>query len=788
MAERAKTLDGTIAGLGDSWDGLFRKVNESIGFSEKAAGGVRLVSDAIDGLGSAIEGNQGLVTGMLGALGGAAVVGGILAVGSAIGVVTAAFSGLTAVMVANPVTLALLGIGAAVGAGVSALGAYSKTSDGIAGAIERLQGENERSEAAMARAVAGGRTAGAEHIAKTIAARQEQISKLRVEMDMLSASSKGAGGGRGSINPPTAASAAARQAQETAAAEQELAEIRRSLSGVSKDYLPTLEKLHKQYEAGRLPQAEYVALVSKLANANYKADDSTKARTAAAKAGAAAAKVEQTAYDSLIASIRTKVEQAEQELASDDKLAESQKLRIKLDQDLAQGKLKLSASRQADVRAELQALEAVEQKHKAREGRKLADELLSQNSPLATDFHKQWDLLNAAYDGTEASMQRLIQAQGVLLSQQPFAQQAAALQQARAEAEQYLAVMQQAQQREVQAVGLGDRRRQYLGGMNQIEDTYANRRYDLSRDMQQARDRNGGALPDSLASSYAEQLRLIDEFESKAKSSYASTYEAVTAAQGDWLNGANRAFANYADSAADVAGQTANAFTQAFSGVESVLVSVAMNTETKVGDMVKSVIAGLIQIQIRAGMVQAIGGDGKSGWLGSLFSAGVNWLAGGSGSAASNSTYGLTSASNFSGGGLGLQVAGQRADGGPVASGKMYEVNERGVPELLNIGARQFLMMGREGGEVVPLDGASYAGGGASTAGGGRSLKVEIIHSGEPTQLQRAEMTQGAGGEELLRVWLEKAVEASVGEISDQAVNRYGSFDQALSQRERTGA
>jgi len=54
-------------------------------------------------------------------------------------------------------------------------------------------------------------------------------------------------------------------------------------------------------------------------------------------------------------------------------------------------------------------------------------------------------------------------------------------------------------------------------------------------------------------------------------------------------------------------------------------------------------------------------------------------------------------------GGL-LSFGGGRASGGPVSPGTMYEVNERGLPELLNIGNRQFLMMAGQGGNVTPTD------------------------------------------------------------------------------------
>ena len=58
----------------------------------------------------------------------------------------------------------------------------------------------------------------------------------------------------------------------------------------------------------------------------------------------------------------------------------------------------------------------------------------------------------------------------------------------------------------------------------------------------------------------------------------------------------------------------------------------------------------------------------------------------------------LSTVAGFFGGG--------RASGGPVSAGRMYEVNERG-PELLNVGGKQFLMMGSQGGSVTPNGGQS---------------------------------------------------------------------------------
>lgn len=76
---------------------------------------------------------------------------------------------------------------------------------------------------------------------------------------------------------------------------------------------------------------------------------------------AAAVNKEQSAYESLIASIKAKIEEDKKELSGNRALTESQKIRIKLDEDLAAGKLKLSGAHQAVVKNALQELAAQEQ-------------------------------------------------------------------------------------------------------------------------------------------------------------------------------------------------------------------------------------------------------------------------------------------------------------------------------------------------------------------------------------------------------------------------------------------
>ena len=76
---------------------------------------------------------------------------------------------------------------------------------------------------------------------------------------------------------------------------------------------------------------------------------------------------------------------------------------------------------------------------------------------------------------------------------------------------------------------------------------------------------------------------------------------------------------------------------------------------------------------------------------------------------------------------FGGMFGGGRANGGPVSSGRMYEVNERGSPELLNVGSKQYLMMGGQSGYVTPTG----AGRGSGVGIGQVVVQVNVEGSGK---------------------------------------------------------
>lgn len=84
-------------------------------------------------------------------------------------------------------------------------------------------------------------------------------------------------------------------------------------------------------------------------------------------------KAEQTAYESLMATIRTKIETDKAELAGTGALTESRKLAIKLEEELTSGKLKLTDAHKREALAAIDQLAVLEQQKKALAASKAMD-------------------------------------------------------------------------------------------------------------------------------------------------------------------------------------------------------------------------------------------------------------------------------------------------------------------------------------------------------------------------------------------------------------------------------
>ncbi len=93
----------------------------------------------------------------------------------------------------------------------------------------------------------------------------------------------------------------------------------------------------------------------------------------------------------------------------------------------------------------------------------------------------------------------------------------------------------------------------------------------------------------------------------------------MNAARGSFSAGANRAWQEYVDSAANVSGMSQQLFTNAFSGMEDALVSFVVHGKASFRDFATSIISDLARIAAR----QALVGLGSS-IFGSLFSAGAS--------------------------------------------------------------------------------------------------------------------------------------------------------------------
>lgn len=347
----------------------------------------------------------------------------------------------------------------------------------------------------------------------------------------------------------------------------------------------------------------------------------------------------------------------------------------------------------------------------------------------------------------------------------------------------YVVQLQSRANLQVASVGMGQERSAYEQQLLSIRENYANQMRNL--EYQRGTASNWTAANEAY---YQERMRLLKAQLDAEVRLHGETYARIQEAQGNWQNGAIRAMKDYATSGRNVAEQTAQAFTRAFSGMEDVAVSLAMTGKVSFKSMAESIIADLIRIQIRAAMVQAIGGaDGSGGWLGTLVNAGMSWLTGGAGGAsAAGSQYSLTTASNYNGGGLGLKP---NAKGGVYASPSlsMYRNQVLDAPTVFAFakgGAPGRMgLMGEAGPEaIMPLTRGPDGNLGVRAHGAGGALVVVNIHPPDGYTAQKRE-SSGVGGEKIIDVMFREFE----GRLAAQVSGGHGVMHQALNARKNMG-
>lgn len=173
----------------------------------------------------------------------------------------------------------------------------------------------------------------------------------------------------------------------------------------------------------------------------------------------------------------------------------------------------------------------------------------------------------------------------------------------------------------------------------------------IFREFQRYQSQLDKATPKDLLGSdeYAEAAAKIKVGLNEALAANEDYYDKLDKKRGDWANGAKESFADYLDSAKDVAGQTYDLFSNALKGTEDALVEFVRTGKLSFSDLANSIIEDLVRIQVRKAIAFGVESFQGSSLFSSIFGGAQN--VGSAASAAGYSTAGYAGAYGFDGGG-----------------------------------------------------------------------------------------------------------------------------------------
>jgi lambda family phage tail tape measure protein len=266
--------------------------------------------------------------------------------------------------------------------------------------------------------------------------------------------------------------------------------------------------------------------------------------------------------------------------------------------------------------------------------------------------------------------------------------------------------------RAANGLGLGDRQQGLQNSLDGATDKFNEERAKLL-------DRRRTAPDKYSMDDYQKDLANLETAEDRYRATVVGNYDKMSVAQSDWQSGATSAFANYLDSANNVAGQTKSLFTNAFSSMEDAIVNFAMTGKLSFADFAKSILADMARIATRQASSSAL-----SGLFGLAATAASSYFGGGTTSA--GSTQAGYTGSDYS------NWAGAQAKGGAWSSGVQMFANGGAFtnsivskPTAFGMANGKTGVMGEAGEEaIVPL--ARDSQGRLGVRGGANSSTVNV--------------------------------------------------------------
>ncbi|WP_158832630.1 phage tail tape measure protein [Pseudomonas sp. PB103] len=319
-----------------------------------------------------------------------------------------------------------------------------------------------------------------------------------------------------------------------------------------------------------------------------------------------------------------------------------------------------------------------------------------------------------------------------------------------------LQTQQEAANQAAAAIGQGSEEAQRDSERLKLESEHNDRILDL-------RTKLARASTDQQRKDLQDQINITEELFPQQVAIMVNGWAKVDEAQADWSNGARSAFQNYAEQAADVAGQSKSLFTNAFSNMEDSIVNFVKTGKLSFKDLADGIIADLIRIQVRQAAVgifstlfSGFAGAGASSAASSGFAAGS--------SAATSSSLGASAAGYTSK--FGFSDGGYTGDGGRyepkgVVHGGEFVVRKEVVSQP---GTREFLermnasSKGYADGGFVGMASSSKDSGaasGSSTLASGVVIEQNFSFQGSPDEatinmVKEAAMQGAKGGYEMV--------------------------------------